>query len=65
MKIDAEKSVGALEHALRAANALPREMHCDQRRLCGESGLQALHQRRISRDLVIASDRTVDDAERI
>jgi hypothetical protein len=33
--------------------------------LRGKSGLQPFHQRGITRDLMIARDRTVDDAERL
>ncbi len=42
-----------------------RELHRDHRRLCGEPRLQPFHQRSVARDLVIAGDRAVDDAEGI
>ena len=64
MKIDAEETVGAFEHPLRAANAALGELHRNHRRLRGESGLQPFHQRGVTRHLMVAGDRAVDDAER-
>jgi hypothetical protein len=65
VEIDAEETVGAFEHVLRAANATFSKLHRNHRRLRRESGLQPFHQRGIARDLMITRDRTVDDAERI
>jgi len=65
VEVDAEEPIGAVEHTLRAANAALGELHRDHRRLRGKSGLQPFHQRGIVRDLMIARDRTVDDAKRL
>ena len=65
MEIDAEETVGAFEHCLRAANSALCKLHRNHRRLRGESRLKPLHQRCVARDLMVARDRAVDDAERI
>ena len=64
VKIDTEEAIDSFEHTLWAANAAPGELHRDDGRLRGQSGLQPFHQRGVARDLMVSGDRAVDDAER-